>query len=113
MDDWRHGMSTAATGVFHASGTSFTTTGTGGSAINLNFSSVSTGVAVPYFVLDTVFFIGAVNCGPNAYWEHAVLCSNMPRGLSFRDVTAFGLCNGVASGTAFQFNAQAARSDTS
>jgi hypothetical protein len=37
----------------------------------------------------------------------------MPRGLSFRDVTAFGLCNGVASGTAFQFNAQAARSDTS
>jgi hypothetical protein len=105
VDGWRHGLSTAATGVFYATGISFTTTTKGSSAINLNFSSSSTGVAVPYFVLDTVFFIGAIDCGPTAHWEHAVLCSNMPRGLSFRDVTAFGLCDGVASGTAFQFNA--------
>jgi hypothetical protein len=102
-DGWRHGLSTAATGVFHASGVRFTTTGEGGSAINLNFSG-SKGVEIPIFVLDTVFFIGAVNCG-TAYWEHAVLCNNMPEGLSFRDVTAFGLCNGVAAGAAFQFDA--------
>jgi hypothetical protein len=105
VDGWRHGMSTAATGVFHATGISFTTTGTGAAAINANFSPFSGGVAVPYFVLDTVFFIGAVNCGPTAYWEHAVLCTNMPRGLSLRDVTAFGLCDGVAAGAGFQFNA--------
>lgn len=105
MDGWRHGMSIAATGVFYAIGVRFTTSVAGGSAINLNFSSVSMGVTVPCFVLDTVLFIGAVNCGPTAYWKHAVLCSNMPRGLSFRDVTAFGLCDGVASAAAFQFNA--------
>jgi hypothetical protein len=103
-DGWRHGLSTAATGIFHATGVSFTTMSKGGSALNLNFSS-SKGLEIPIFLLDTVFFIGAKNCGPTAYWEHAVFCNNMPRGLSFRDVTAFGLCNGVAPSTAFEFDA--------
>jgi hypothetical protein len=103
-DGWRHGLSTAATGLFHATGVSFTTTAKGGAAINLNFAS-SKGVEIPIFVLDGVFFIGAANCGPTAYWEHPVWCNNLPRGLSFRDVTAFGLCNGVASSAAFQFDA--------
>jgi hypothetical protein len=106
-DGWRHGLSTPASGVFQATGVSFTTAGKGASAINLHFSSVIDKSLLPCFVLDTVFFIGAVNCGPTAHWEHAVLCNNMPRGLSFRDVTAFGPCNSIASGAAFQFGATA------
>jgi hypothetical protein len=102
-DGWRHGLSTAATGVFHAAGVSFTTTSTGGgSALNLNFSNTSS-VLIPYFTLDTVFFIGAENCS-TSFWTHAVLCNNVPRGLTWHDVTAYGNCNSLSSSTAFQFN---------